>query len=126
MKTISIKGLIAGVLTIVSTNAIGQAYLEDPRYGADVETRKLCAEKTSMYQEYYKQNNIKDAYAPWQKVLNICPKQSLNVYIRGVKILKAMYENTADPKRKAVLVDSLMSLYDMRIEHFNKKGMFWI
>lgn len=122
MKTISIKGLMAVLLSFASLNAIGQAYLEDPRYGADVETRKVCAEKTSMYQEYYKQNNIKDAYAPWQKVLNICPKQSLNVYIRGVKILKTMYENTADPNRKAVLVDSLMHLYDMRIEHFNKKG----
>ncbi len=122
MKTISIKGLMAGLLTFASLSAIGQAYLEDPRYGADVETRKECAEKTSMYQEYYKQNNIKDAYVPWQKVLNICPKQSLNIYIRGVKILKTTYENTADPKRKAILVDSLMHLYDLRIEHFNKKG----
>lgn len=122
MKTTSIKGLIAGLLLFAGINAMGQAYLEDPRYGADVETRKVCAEKSSMYQEYYKQNNIKDAYAPWQKVLNICPKQSLNIYIRGVRILKTMYENTADPKRKTVLVDSLMSLYDLRIEHFNKKG----
>lgn len=113
---------MAGLLALASTGAMGQAYLEDPRFGADVETRKECAEKSSMYQEYYKQNNIKDAYAPWQKVLSICPKQSLNIYIRGARILKTMHESTADPKRKAVLVDSLMHLYDMRIEHFNKKG----
>ncbi|KAB2870329.1 MAG: hypothetical protein F9K37_06105 [Bacteroidales bacterium] len=122
MKTISRKGFLTVIIAIASASAFGQAYLEDPKYGADVETRKECAEKTSMYQEYYRQNNFKDAYAPWQVVFNICPMQSLNIYIRGSKVLKYKIEETADPNRKKILIDSLMLMHDRRIEHFNKKG----
>lgn len=122
MKTISKKGFLTVLIAFASVTAFGQAYLEDPKYGADVETRKACAEKTSMYQEYYRQNNFKDAYAPWQVVFNICPMQSLNIYIRGSKILKYKIEETADPNKKKILIDSLMLMHDKRIEHFNKKG----
>jgi len=122
MKTISRKGFLTVIIAITSASAFGQAYLEDPKYGADVETRKECAEKTSMYQEYYRQNNFKDAYAPWQVVFNICPMQSANIYIRGSRILKYKIEETADPNKKKILIDSLMLMHDRRIEHFNKKG----
>ncbi|MGE0077732.1 MAG: hypothetical protein AB7S48_07730 [Bacteroidales bacterium] len=123
MKTISKKGFLATLLALVSISVMGQPQLEDPKYGADAEARKECLTQSSMYQEYYKQNNFKDAYKPWQKVLNICPKSSQNIYIRGVRILKAKIEEIADPSRKAALVDSLMFLYDKRIENFNKKGV---
>lgn len=123
MKTISKKGFLAAMLAFASFSVMGQAYLEDPKFGPDVETRKLCAEKTSMYQEYYKQNNLKDAYQPWQAVFNTCPKSSLNIYIRGARILKARIEETADPNKKAMLIDSLMLMYDTRIVNFDKKGV---
>lgn len=122
MKTISRKGILTAIIAIASVSAFGQAYLEDPKYGADVETRKECAEKTSMYQEDYRQNNFKDAYTSWQVVFNICPMQSPNIYIRGSRILKFKIEETADPNRKKILIDSLMLMHDRRIEHFNKKG----
>ena len=48
--------------------------------------------------------------------------QSLNIYIRGSKILKYKIEETADPNKKKILIDSLMLMHDRRIEHFNKKG----
>lgn len=123
MKTISKKGFLAALLAFASVTAMGQAYLEDPRFGADVETRKECAKKTSMYQEYYKQNNFKDAYVPWQKVFTVCPKQSLNIYIRGARLVKYRIENTTDPAKRAVLIDSLMLVYDRRTENFDKKGI---
>lgn len=111
------------MLAFVSVSVMGQSYLEDPRYGQDVDTRKECAEKTSLYTEYYKQNNMKDAYNPWQKVFNICPKSSLNIYIRGARILKTKIEATTDPNKKTMLIDSLMLMYDRRIENFDKKGI---
>ena len=123
MKTISKKGFLATLLAFLSISVMGQAQLEDPKYGVDVEARKECLTQSSMYQEYYKQNNFKDAYTPWQKVFTICPKSSLNIYIRGARILKAKIEDTADPKLKAALIDSLMHMHDKRIENFNKKGI---
>jgi len=122
MKTISKKGVLAALLTVVSISVIGQN-TEDPKYGADPESRKECLSQTSMYQEYYKQNNFKDAYTPWQKVLTLCPKSSENIYIRGTRLIKFKIENTVDQNKKMALVDSLMHLYNLRIESFNKKGI---
>lgn len=116
--------LFAGVLLVfASTSSIAQSYLENPKYGPDEETRKECAKNISLYQTFYQQNNYKDAYKPWQNVIKICPASSINAYIRGVRLIKARYEEVADPSVKAALVDSLMMVYDMRITHFDKKGV---
>lgn len=124
MKFKSSISFFAGVLLVTaSTSAIAQSYLENPKYGPDEETRKECAKNISLYQTFYKQNNFKDAYKPWQNVIEICPAASINSYIRGVKLLKVRYDEVADPAQKKVLVDSLMMLYDLRITHFNKKGI---
>lgn len=124
MKFRSYISLFAGVLLVtVSTSAIAQSYLENPKYGPDEETRKECAKNISLYQTFYQQNNFKDAYKPWQNVIKICPAASINSYIRGVKLIKSRYEEVADPAQKKALVDSLMMLYDLRITHFDKKGM---
>lgn len=122
MKTLSSKVFLVALLTFASITVMSQSEFDDPKYGADVETRKECLSNISMYQEFYKQNNYKDAYIPWQKVYTICPKSSQNIYIRGSRILKFKIENTADPVKKNILIDSLMSMYDLRIVHFNKKG----
>ncbi len=124
MKFRSYIRLFAGVLLVtVSTSAIAQSYLENPKYGPDEESRKECAKNLSLYGTFYQQSNYKDAYKPWQNVIRICPAASINTYIRGVKLLKARYEEVADPAQKKVLVDSLMMIYDLRITHFDKKGM---
>jgi tetratricopeptide (TPR) repeat protein len=124
MKFKSYISLFAVVLLVTaSTSSIAQSYLENPKYGPDEETRKECAKNISLYQTFYQQNNFKDAYKPWQNVIKICPAASINSYIRGVKLIKSRYEEVADPAQKKALVDSLMMLYDLRITHFDKKGM---
>jgi len=124
MKFRSYISLFAGVLLVtVSTSTIAQSHLENPKFGPDEETRKECAKNLSLYQTFYQQNNFKDAYKPWQNVIKICPAASINSYIRGVKLIKSRYEEVADPAQKKALVDSLMMLYDLRITHFDKKGM---
>lgn len=124
MKFKSYISFFAGVLLVTaSTSAIAQSYLENPKYGPDEETRKECAKNISLYQTFYQQNNFKDAYKPWQNVIKICPSASINSYIRGVRLIKVRYDEVADPAQKKALVDSLMMLYDLRITHFNKKGI---
>lgn len=123
MKTISKKGFLAALLTVVSIICVNGQNTDDPKYGADPESRKECVTQTSMYQEYYKQGNFKDAYSPWQKVLTLCPKSSENIYIRGIRLIKFKIENATDQNKKMVLIDSLMHLYNLRIENFNRKGI---
>lgn len=96
--------------------------LDNPKYGADPATREECLKNTSFYSEYYKQNNYKDAAQGWAIAYTICPQSSENLYIRGVRMLKAAIAETAEPAARKKLVDSLMSVYDKRIQYFKKEG----
>lgn len=96
--------------------------LENPKYGPDRETREECLKQTSFYQEFYKQKNYKDARVGWAIAYNICPKSSQNLYIRGIRMLKMELDATTDEAQKKILVDSLMGIYDKRIQYFGRRG----
>lgn len=96
--------------------------LENPRYGATREDREECLKNTSYYQEYYKQNNYKDAVHGWSIVYTICPRSSENVYIRGLRMIKMSIDQTQDPSERKVLIDSMLRIYDKRITYFKKEG----
>lgn len=96
--------------------------LENPRYGADVETRKECLKNTSYYQEFYRQNNFEDAAHSWKIVYEICPRSSENIYIRGLRMIKASIDAEKDPAVRTALIDSMLRIYDRRIEYFNKRS----
>ncbi len=108
---------------IFSFEASAQAYLSNPKYGPDEKTRTECATNLSLYREQYNQRNFNDARKPWQRVLQVCPAASQNAYIHGIQMLKFWIENEKNPTRKNQLEDSLMMVYDMRIEHFSQKGL---
>ncbi len=96
--------------------------LENPKYGPDLETRQECLKNSSFYYEYYKQKNYKDAIPSWSIAYTICPQSNENIFIRGIVMLKATINETADPTARKKLVDSLMSVYDRRIHYFKKMG----
>lgn len=124
MKTILKQGLLlAAALLVINAESIAQAYLKDPKYGADEEARKECAINLSLYREHYNQKNYDLAKPSWLKVLTICPAASQNAYIHGVRMMKTWIEAEQNLSRKTELIDSLMLLYDMRMEHFNRHGV---
>ncbi len=117
--------VIVCLFSLVFTQSFAQVKnpaLDNPKYGADPATREECLKNTSFYSEYYKQNNYKDAAQGWAIAYTICPKSSENLYIRGIKMLKAAIAETADPSARKKLVDSLMAVHDKRIHHFKKEG----
>lgn len=77
-----------------------------------------CAKYQSLYQEFYKQGNFKDAMPWWILAVQTCPKYSKNLYIHGVKMFEDKIEKETDPKKQAVLIDSLLWVYDIRITNF--------
>lgn len=123
MKTIY-KGGFALLLGLVlySQAIFAQAYLQNPKYGPDEKTRTECATNISLYREQYNQRNFNDARKPWQKVIAICPLASENAYIHGIQMHKFWIDNEKNSTRKDQLVDSLLLIYDLRIQNFNKKG----
>lgn len=88
------------------------------KWGPDSAT---AVRKYSLYYTYYKQNDYQSAYKPWRWLINNAPRQSVNLYIRGVKILEFKISKAPMGKKDAY-IDSLMDMYDQRTKYFNKKG----
>ena len=121
MKTLTRLFLIL-IITGISLEGFAQTGAEDgSRFGSGEDSIR-CLKNLSLYSEFYKQNNYEDAEKPWKIVYNECPKASKNIYLHGEKMLKDAIENTEDEGKKAELLDSLMSLYNQRIEYFGQKG----
>ncbi len=89
-----------------------------------------CVEKLSLYIEDYKlwtegtgnEATMKNMIDSWRWCFFNCSSASQNIYIHGVKIMKHMISNEKDPELKNKLIDTLLMIYDQRIELFNKKG----
>lgn len=77
-----------------------------------------CAKYQSLYVEFFKQGNYKDAMPWWRLAMETCPRYSKNMYLHGVKMFEDKIEKETDPKKQAVLVDSLLWVYDTRIVYF--------
>lgn len=89
-----------------------------PRFGETPEDSIQCIRNLSLYQEFYNQGNRQMAYEPWREVFFNCPQASQNTFIRGATLVKMQYAQETDPLRRDAWVDTLMMVYDKRIEYF--------
>ena len=103
-------------------NAQQKKYLSDPKYGPDSAAREECAMRMSLYNEFYKQKNYKDAVNDWRKVFQNCPAASKNTFIRGATIYKNLINAEKNAAAKSKLIDTLMQIYDQRIVYFKQEG----
>jgi tetratricopeptide (TPR) repeat protein len=87
------------------------------KFGID---EQKCKENLSMFREYYKQGNFLDAYGPWMWAFKNCPQASQNIYKNGPKIVKAKIKT--DNNNKLQHIDTLMMIFDQRIQYFGKEG----
>jgi tetratricopeptide (TPR) repeat protein len=76
----------------------------------------------SLYNEFYKQDNVESAMPHWRTVYNKYPKSTLNLYIHGANMYEKLIENASTPEEKSKYIDELMKLYDKRIKYFGEKG----
>ena len=95
----------------------------NPDYGPDSASRIECANNLSTMSEFMKIDLLDYALPSWQIVFNDCPKSSKNIYLYGVRIYRDLIENETDDSRKAELLDTLMMIYDHRIENFGQEGL---
>ncbi len=77
----------------------------------------------SLYIEYFKQDNYKDAYKYWRYLYFNAPKFNKGIYVNGAKMVKDFIKNSKDDDAlKNKWIDSLFMIYDQRITYFNEKG----
>jgi tetratricopeptide (TPR) repeat protein len=111
------------LLFVAQSFSQGVPPYQNPKYGVDSASRMKCAMNISLYSEFYKQKNYKDAVKPWRTVFSDAPKASKNTYKRGATIYKNLIIKEKNHTRKEEMIDTLMLIYDRRIEYFGDKGL---
>lgn len=104
------------VFILIFALSYGESFSQS-KYGVDSVS---CITNLSLFREYYKQKNYMEALTPWRWTFQNCPKASGNIYKNGPIIIKSMIKER--PEQKKEYVDTLMLIYDQRIEYFGNQG----
>ena len=116
-------GLIA-LMLVTATGAYAQKGVEDgSRYGHGQDSIDTWR-NISMYQEYYKTNDFKEAYEQgWQDVFRDAPLASVNTYNYGIKILRNLYNDAKKEKNEELMAkysDELFQVYEQRLKYLDQ------
>lgn len=76
-----------------------------------------CMTNLTIFTDYYKSKKYNEAYEPWMKVRNKCPKFNRAIYAYGERILKDKIKNSTGTEKVAYLND-LMKLWDEALVNF--------
>ncbi len=89
------------------------------KYGPNADE---CVKYLSYYTEYYKQKNYDDATPNWRKAYALCPPScSQNLLIHGSDLVSRLIsKNAKNPIAVEALVDTLLTLQDIRAQYYPK------
>jgi tetratricopeptide (TPR) repeat protein len=105
------------ILMIVMISSIANAQ-KIRTYTASDEDSITCITSASLYIEFFKQGNFKDALPGWRKAIAICPRFSESLWTNGTKMYQDLIEVEEDDAKKNLLMDTLEWIYDQRIEYY--------
>lgn len=107
-----------GILLSLTALLFAQKGVEDGSKYGQGEDALRCKKNLSLFTEYAKQKNYKDAEAGWLICFNECPAATTNIYLYGERILKWKIKTAKTNEDKLAAIDMLMKLYDQRIKYF--------
>jgi len=82
-----------------------------------------CEKNYAIYRNEYNQKNYEEALKSWRKVFNNCPDFNQYTFTNGVKMYQYMIKQ--DKENKISYLDTIMLIYDTRIQYFgNKEKIF--
>ena len=114
MKRIVLLISVAAMALFCSSKLSAQG-----KYGPD---STECIKYLSYYTEYYKQKNYDAALPNWREAYRLCPPTArYSLLSDGTTLLKKVLQaNQKNPIYKEQLVDSIMKIYDERIQYWPK------
>lgn len=113
------KRFVTVVFAMLVMNIIGGNLFAQGKWGAD---SAECILHVSYYRDYLKQKSYEDATRNWRKAYALCPASaSYNLLVDGGTLVKKLIgKNRNNSVYREALVDTLMTLYDLRAENFPK------
>jgi len=123
MKTKALRSiLLAAISLLFILPAISQKGIEDgSKYGKGQDSIN-CIKNLSLYKEFFKHNNYRDAINPWREVFGQCPGSSQKMYIEGVSMYKKFIESASTPERREEMIDTMMLIYNRRMEYYPERN----
>ena len=118
MKMKMVTALFA--LSLSATAVFAQKGVEDGSQFGHGEDSIRCLNNVSVYQEYVKTNNWKDAYLPWKSVFTETPWVRVSIYTNGAKMLRNLIAGEKDGAQQKQYFEDLMKLHDQRIQYLDK------
>ena len=114
MKKIVLLISIAAMALFASSKVSAQG-----KFGPD---SAECIKYLSYYTEYFKQKNYDSALPNWRQAYRLCPPTSrYSLLSDGTTLLKRVLQaNSKNPIYREALVDSIMKIYDERIQYWPK------
>ena len=123
--------LLVAAMAVVATSVVAQDF-NDPKYakwGETAEQRKENILASSYLKEEVANRHFNSAARYLQQLLAQCPAASENIYVNGVKLYKDKVNRAETLAEKKMYVDSILYLYDVRIENFGthpKRGRVYL
>ena len=114
MKRIVLLISVAAISLFASSTLSAQG-----KFGPD---SAECIKYLSYYTEYYKQKNYDSALPNWRQAYKLCPPTArYSLLSDGTTLLKRVLQaNSKNPIYKEALIDSIMKIYDERIQYWPK------
>ena len=116
MKKIILMFVVAAMAFMSGSKASAQQKVD---YGPN---SAECLKYLSFYDQYFKTKDYESAIPNWRKAYHYCPPASrYSTLSNGCTLLRYLIQKNANnPVYKAQLIDSLMTLYNQRVEFFPK------
>lgn len=128
----SIKILLTAAISLISMAAMAQQDFSDPRYaryGDTPEQREQNILRSNFLKEAVQNRDYNAAAGYFQALVADRPKVTVNIYKYGAQIYRAKINRAKSVAEKKQMLDSLMIVYDLRVEHFGdaaKEGKAYI
>lgn len=97
---------------------LAQEKVKISKYGDD---SLNCSRNLTIIHDLLTENKKAEALQSWRWVFNHCPAASENIYIEGAVIFDFLISKETDSSKRQALIDTLMTIYDLRIKYFFKK-----
>lgn len=112
MKKTTLAILIGAAVFMFGSDAFAQG-----KWGPD---SAECVKYMSYYKENYKNKAYDDAVKSWRKAYELCPAtSSQNMLIDGTVLMRHLIsKNSSNPEYRNALVDTLLTLHDVRAENY--------
>jgi tetratricopeptide (TPR) repeat protein len=114
---------LAGIMLILASANAQKGIDDGSKYGHGKDSIN-CLTNLSLYSEFFKQKEYKDAFPFWEKVINECPYATASLYANGAIMLRSFIDAEASPEKKETYYQQLMSVYDKRIQYFGTNAKY--